>query len=122
MGAAKVILIGGIGFGLAAWFFHSHAASAASSSTPPAVPPGATVETLANPLAGTGMPTLRRSSWHVAADASGQQPGTFVLTQNAANPNDWAFGFQPDAGGFGILGYSQTPNGGLIAQAAAGGQ
>lgn len=128
MGVAKVILIGGFGFGLAAWFIHAKSASALSSSantTPPAPPVGAvvTVETFANPMAVAGLPTLKRSSWHVAADATGQEAGTFMLTQNAANPNDWVYSFKNDAGGgAGVIGYSQTPNGGLLAQGVAGGQ
>lgn len=123
MSLGKAVLIGGIGFGLVAWFIHSKPANAASSLVPPPVPPaGATVETIANPVAGTGMPTLKRTSWAVAADASGQQSGTMILLQNAANPNDWVLSFRGDAGGAGIISYAQTPNGGLLAQAAAGGQ
>ena len=125
MSAAKAILIGGIGFGLVAWFIHSKPANASAAATVPAPPKGATVtiDTIANPVAGTGMPTLKRTSWHVSADASGQQAGTMILLQNAANPNDWVLSFRSDAGGgAGIISYAQTPNGGLLAQAAAGGQ
>lgn len=125
MGVAKVILIGGFGFGLAAWFIHSKSANAApasASNAPPVPPAGAVVQTITNPMAGTGMDQLKRTAWHVATDASGQQAGTMTLTQNAANPNDWAVSFRPDAGGGGVLAYSKTPNGGLIAQAIAGGQ
>lgn len=98
----------------------------ASASTLPATwrpPAGSKVELFPPPIAGTGMAQLKRTSWHVAADASGAQAGTFNLVQNAADPNDWLVSFKNDgaAGGGGILAYSQTPRGGLIAQAAAAG-
>jgi hypothetical protein len=111
-----------VGVAVLALIATSHAASTdlPAQWKPPA---GATVDLLQNPLPGTGMPQLRRTSWHVAADASGQQAGTFVLTQNAANPlADWVMAFRADAGGGGVLGFSKTKNGGLLAQAAASGQ
>jgi len=101
--------------------------ASASATKPKGVPaprpgPGATVETLpAN--TGPGLPAIKRTMWHVAQDASGQQAGVMILLQSASSPNDWALLFKNDqTGGVGLLTYSQTPIGGLIAQqlAAAG--
>lgn len=117
----KGLLVGAlVALGVALLASSSHAASSGSGAPTPG--PGAKVETFANPVAGTGMPTLKRTSWPVAADASGQRAGTMILLQNAANPNDWVLSFRGDAGGAGVLAYAQTPNAGLLAQGAAAGQ
>ena len=117
-----LLLIAAAGGAAALLFGHGPA----SASTLPAAwkpPAGARVQNFPMPIAGTGIKTLRRTEWDVPADSSGQQAGTFVLTQNAANPNDWVMGFRAASnGGFGILAYSQTPMGGMLAQAAAAGQ
>jgi hypothetical protein len=99
----------------------AHHASA-SSSTAPKPPAGARVDQLPMPITGTGIPSLKRTTWTVAADASGQQAGTMILLQNTADPNDWVLTFQnASGGGAGILNYAKTPKGGLMAQAAAAG-
>jgi hypothetical protein len=66
---------------------------------------------------------LKRTTWRVAADASGQQAGLMILLQVKASPNrDWVLMFKNEqTGGVGLLGYSQTPTAGLIAQQLAAG-
>jgi hypothetical protein len=119
---SPLILIALVGGGLALLSMHDKPSSANTLPAAWKPPTDAKVEFFAPPFPGTGLAQLKRTSWHVAADASGQQAGTFVLTQNAANANDWIMAFKNDAsGGGGILAYSQTPVGGMLAQAAAAG-
>lgn len=123
MSAAKVLLMGAIGVGAVALFLHAHSANASPNTIPPEwrPPPGSSVTTFPPPITGTGMRMLKRTSWAVQANSSGQQAGTFLLTQNADDPNDWVLVFVSAAGGAGILGHSDTPMGGLLAQAVAAG-
>lgn len=99
---------------------HAHGAAASTAPVPPA---GAQVDQIPMPIAGTGIPSLKRTTWQVSAAASGQQPGTMVLLQNSADPNDWVLTFHQNqnGGGAGILDYAKTTKGGLMAQAAAAG-
>lgn len=127
MSAGKVILIGLVGVAAAAVFIGVANASPAKSkaSTIPASfkpPLGAVVITIPAGHAGIPFP-MTQTSWAVAGDASGAKPGSYVLVQNAQNPLvDWVVTFTDQAsGGRGIVAASQTPNGGLMAQAAAAG-
>lgn len=116
----KVLLIGGLV--ASAGLLLIGVASAKPRGNPPPKPgPGATVDNVpAN--SGPGLPALKRTMWHVDADASGQQAGVMILLQSATSSNDWALIFKNDkTGGAGVLAYSQTPIGGLIAQQLAAG-
>jgi hypothetical protein len=96
--------------------------SSASSTPPPRPGPGATVEHLPAGT-GPGLPALTRTTWAVSADASGQQAGTFILLQAADDPNQWALVFVNNAThAAGVMGYSPTPIGGLLAQMLAAGR
>lgn len=122
MAAGKILFVGVVLAGIAALAL-SKSASAASSSggTPPPTPgPGATTDAIPAGIA-PGVPALTRTSWPVAGNASGQQPGTMVLAQSNSNPNDWVIGFRDQNGGFGILTYGSTQMSGLMAQAVAAG-
>jgi len=126
--SAKTLLVGGLVAAGALVLIGGLASASSSSSSTPKVPPapkpgpGATVENLQAGL-GQGLPALKRTTWRVAANASGQQAGLMILIQSAASPNrDWVLMFKNDqTQGVGILGYSQTPIAGLIAQTLAAG-
>lgn len=129
MSAGKVLAIGAVG--IAAALLVAAVASASSSKAappnstiPPNFQPPANATRIQIPPGHAGIPfALNQSSWTVAGDASGAQPGTYTLVQNASNPNvDWIVTFTGVGGGSaGIVGVSPTPNGGLMAQAAAAG-
>ena len=122
MGVLAKVLVGGavvavVGLVLAS----SSNANASSGAVPPPKPgPGAIVESVPAGIV-QGVPALKRTLWAVSGDASGQQPGTMILTQVAGSPNDWVLAFRDTKGGVGILQYAQTPMAGLIAQAVAAG-
>jgi len=121
MSSSAKILVGVVAVaGVAALLIGSASASSSKSGTPPPKPgPGATVENVAAG-SGPGLPALKRTMWRVAADPSGQQAGVMILLQSAKNPNEWALVFVNDqTHGAGVLGYSQTPLGGLLAQQLA---
>lgn len=123
MNTAKALLVTSLvaGAGVIALVGLANASPKASGNPPPKPGPGATVENLPAG-SGPGLPAIKRTMWRVAADASGQQPGVMILLQSAKNPNDWALIFQNDqTHAAGVLAYSQTPIGGLIAQQLAAG-
>lgn len=130
MSAGKVILIGAVGVGLALLVAGIASASSAKSAPPNStIPPGfkppANATSIQIPPGHAGIPfALNQTSWAVAGDASGQQPGTYTLVQNASNPlADWVVTFSGVGGtSAGIVAVSPTQNGGLMAQAAAAGQ
>lgn len=124
--SAKILIVGGLA-AVAALALIGGAASASSSKAPGVPPPpkpgpGATVENLQAGIA-QGVPALKRTTWRVPANASGQQAGLMILIQVASSPNrDWVLLFKNDQSqGVGVLGYSQTPLAGLIAQQLAAG-
>lgn len=119
MGALAKVLIGGAVVGVAVVVL-SGKANASSSGGAPTPGPGATVQNLP---AGTkpGLPALKRTSWAVPGDASGAQPGTMLLTQNATNPADWVLVFVDTRGGAGMLAAGTTQLSGLMAQELAAG-
>lgn len=127
MSAGKVLLISAAGLGLVAVLVavaKASSSSAPSSGTLPAnfkPPPGSRVNQL--PAGGAIPFPITKTSWDVAADASGAQTGTYTLVQRTASPNtDWLVTFTAPGGtSSGVVSYSQTPNGGLLAQAAAAG-
>lgn len=126
--SAKTLLVGGLVVAGALALIGGLASASSSSSskpkgTPPPKPgPGATVENIPAGLAGQSIPALKRTTWRVAANASGQQAGLMILVQVASDPNEWVLLFKNEqSGGAGILGYSQTPMAGLIAQQLAAG-
>lgn len=122
MAAGKILFVGIVLAGVAALALSKSAnASSGSSGTPPPTPaPGATTD-LAPAGIAPGIPATKRTTWHIPADASGQQAGNMVLVQSQSNPNDWVLGFTADAGGAGVLAYGSTPMSGLMAQAVAAG-
>lgn len=124
MSLGKVLLIGGVGVGVAMLFMHSAKANAIAGVPGFVPPPNATTHTFAPPLnLGSAVRALKQTSWHVAADASGQRAGTWRITQNADNGADYVVAFQADdSHSFGVVAFSQTPVGGLLAQAAAAGE
>jgi hypothetical protein len=120
MKAIQALLVGGVV--VSAGLLLVGMANAKPRGNPPPKPgPGATVDNLpAN--SGPGLPAIKRTMWRVNADGSGQQAGVMILLQSATNSNDWALIFKNDATqGAGVLAYSQTPIGGLIAQQLAAG-
>ncbi len=122
MAAGKILFVGVVLAGVTALVLSKNAsASSSSGGTPPPTPgPGATIDHIPAGIA-PGVPAVTRTSWPVAGDASGQQPGTMVLAQSSSNPNDWVVGFRDQQGRFGILTYGSTPMSGLMAQAVAAG-
>jgi hypothetical protein len=120
------VLAGGIVAGLALMLVAAaNAASSSSSankgSAPPKPGPGAKVERVPAGLA-SSLPPLKRTTWPVAADASGQQAGTMILIQPIESPSDWVLFFQnKQTGATGLLSYNHTPTAGLIAQMFAAG-
>lgn len=126
MSAGKVLVIGAVGVGLVALFMHAAKANAAPAAKQwPAgwvPPPDADTQTIP---AGAGNPTgmtLTGTRWAQTADASGRQPGRWILLQNAANPlNDWVVFFSQENGALGIVASSGSPRAGLMAQAVAAG-
>jgi hypothetical protein len=128
MSAGKLLLIGGVGVGLAllvAGIASASSGGSANTSTIPAGyrPPGNALK-IPMPAGTGGVPfAFTQTSWTVAGDASGAQAGTYTLVQSVASPNtDWVVTFTGVGGtSAGIVAYSQTPNGGLLAQAAAAG-
>lgn len=119
MKAVQALLVGGIVVSAGLLLIGAASAKSRGGTPPPKPGPGATVDNLpAN--TGPGLPAIKRTMWHVDADPSGQQAGLMMLLQSATNPNDWALLFRNDATqGVGVLAYSQTPIGGLIAQQLA---
>lgn len=121
MSSTKTLIVGGLAAAGALLLIGGLASASSSKSTAPKPGPGATVEKLPAG-SGPGLPALKRTTWRVAADASGQQAGLMILLQSANNPNDWALVFSNDqTHASGLLAYSQTPVGGLIAQQLSAG-
>lgn len=123
MSSTKTLLVGGLAAGVALLLIGglASASSSSSKSTAPKPGPGATVEKLPAG-SGPGLPALKRTTWRVPADASGQQAGVMILLQSASNANDWALVFSNDqTHASGVLAFSQTPVGGLIAQQLSAG-
>lgn len=101
-----------------------HASAASPSVWPPGfTPPGTSTTTVVPP--GAGNPTglaIKITKWQQAADASGQQAGTWSLAQNNANQaNDWAVFFSNGTGSPQLVQQGTTAKSGLLAQALQAG-
>jgi hypothetical protein len=107
--------------GVAALFLHSKDAHASSSNMPAGwVPPsGATFSQTPK-----GAVPLVQDRWQWRNESTGGAPGTMVLLTNHANPQaDFVAYLLPDGAGAvpAILATGNTPNSGLMAQAAMAG-
>ncbi len=117
-----MIVFVGVAAGLAALLLGSKKSSAASSSNlPPGwTPPSGAIFSSTPP----GAVPLTQDRWQWRNESQGGAPGTMVLITNHANPKaDFVAYLLPDgAGGVpAILAQGQTPNSGLMAQAAMAG-
>jgi hypothetical protein len=121
MSSGKWIVIAGAAAGLAALLLGSKKSSAASSNLPPGwTPPSGAVFSSTPP----GAVPLTQDRWQWRNETQGGAPGTMVLLTNHANPTaDFVAYLLPDGQGGtpAILAVGQTPNSGLMAQAAMAG-
>ena len=117
MKSGVLILLGLAGAGAALFMVHNAHASSSNAIWPPGfTPPGNSVTRNLPPSNPTGV-ALIATTWAVAGDAGGTQPGTYTVYKSAKAPStDWAVFFNGAP-----LQVGTTQTSALIAQAVAAG-